>query len=56
VGDKEFTHYKVFKGSSDMDTREMSVLIEGIISEATALDIEVLPPHEIQRMKEMWMS
>jgi hypothetical protein len=51
---KEFTHYKVFKGSSEYDTREMSILIDGIISEAKQLDIETLPPHEIQKLKELW--
>lgn len=51
---KEFTHYKVFKGSSEYDTREMSILIDGIVSEAKLLDIETLPPHEIQRLKDLW--
>lgn len=56
VGDTEFTHYHVFKGSSEYDTREMSVLIDGIVSEAEELEIETLPPQEIQRMKEMWRN
>lgn len=51
---KEFTHYRIFKGSSEYDTREMAVLIDGIISEAKDLDIETLSPAEIQRLKEMW--
>lgn len=51
-----FTHYRVYKGSSEYDSREMSVLIDGIVSEAKDLEIETLPPHEIQRMKEMWKS
>lgn len=51
---KEFTHYRVYKGSSQYDTREMAVLIDGIISEAKELEIEVLPPHEVQRLKESW--
>ena len=51
---KEFTHYRVYKGSSEYDSREMAVLIDGIISEAKELDIETLPPAEIQRLKEMW--
>lgn len=51
-----FTHYRVYKGSSEYDSREMSVLIDGIVSEAKDLEIETLPPHEIQRMKEMWQS
>ena len=56
VGDTEFTHYLVFKGSSEYDTKEMSVLIDGIISEAKDLGIETLPPAEILRLKEMWAS
>lgn len=49
-----FTHYRVYKGSSEYDSKEMSVLIDGIVSEAEDLEIETLPPHEIQRLKEMW--
>lgn len=51
---KEFTHYKVYKGSSEYDTREMAILIDGIISEAEALNIETLPPQEIERLKKLW--
>ena len=51
---KEFTHYKIFKGSSEYNSREMAVLIDGIISEAKELDIETLPPAEVERLKEMW--
>lgn len=53
---KEFTHYKVFKGSSEFDSREMAILIDGIISEAEQLEIETLPPSEVARLKEMWGS
>lgn len=51
---KEFTHYKVYKGSSEYNSREMAILIDGIISEAKEMDIETLPPDEIKRIKEMW--
>lgn len=51
---KDFTHYKIFKGSSEYDSREMAILIDGIISEAKDLDIETLPPREIERLKEAW--
>jgi len=51
---KEFTHYRIYKGSSEYDTKEMSVLIDGIVSEAKELDIETLPPHEVERLKAMW--
>ena len=51
---KEFTHYKIFKGSSEYNTKEMAILIDGIISEAKDLEIETLPPREIEKLKEMW--
>ena len=51
---KEFTHYKVFKGSSEYDTKEMAILIDGIVSEAKILEIDTLPPVEVERLKEMW--
>lgn len=51
---KEFTHYKVYKGSSEYDTREMSILIDGLIQDAKELNIDTLPPNEVQRLKEMW--
>lgn len=41
-------------GSSTYDTKEMAVLIDGVVSEAKELDIETLPPDEIKRMKEQW--
>lgn len=46
--------YMMLKGSSEYDTREMSVLIDGLVSEAKELGLETLPPDEIARMKEQW--
>ena len=54
VNGKEFTHYKVFKGSSEYDTREMSILIDGIIDEAKSLDIEVISPSERALLLAEW--
>ena len=51
---KSFTHYKIFKGSSEFDTKEMSILIDGVISEAKDLDIETLTPAELALLKEKW--
>lgn len=51
---KEFTHYRIFKGSSEFDTREMAILIDGIVSEAKDLDIETMTPDEIAKLKEEW--
>lgn len=54
VEGREFTHYKVYKGSSEYDSKEMAILIDGIVQEAKALDIETRTPAEIEQMiKEM---
>lgn len=50
VEGREFTHYKVFKGSSEFDVREMQILIEGIVQEAKDLGIETMTPQEISQM------
>lgn len=51
---KLFKHYKVYKGSSEFDTREMSVFIDGIVYEAEDLGIQTMTPNEIARLKSMW--
>ena len=51
---KEFTHIKVYMGSSEMDTKEMAILIDGIVSEAEGLGIPTITPTEIERIKEQW--
>ena len=51
---KKFRHYKIYMGSSEMDTRQMSILIDGIVQEAKQLGIETLTPAEISRLKEEW--
>lgn len=51
---KDFTHYRVYKGSSEFDTREMSIFIDGVVSEAKGLGIPTETPNEIARLKSMW--
>lgn len=51
---KLFKHYRVYKGSSEFDTREMSILIDGIVSEAKELNIPTETPEEIARIKSLW--
>lgn len=51
---KLFKHYRVYKGSSEFDTREMSIFIDGIVSEAKNLGIETMTPNEIAKMKDLW--
>lgn len=54
VKGRAFTHVRVYRGSSEYDSKEMAVLIDGIIDEAKYLGIETLPPDEVARMKERW--
>lgn len=56
VNGKEFTHYKVYKGSSEYDTREMAILIDGIIYEAKALDIDVISDSDRVLLLAEWGS
>lgn len=54
VNGKPFKHYFVYKGSSEYDKREMSIFIDGIVSEAKALNIQTDTPEQIAKMKAMW--
>ena len=45
---------QVFYGSSTFNTKEMSVFIDGIVSECKELGIETLAPEELERMKATW--
>lgn len=51
VNGKEFTHYKVYKGSSQMDSKEFAVLLDGLISECKDVDIPTLTPAEVAELK-----
>ena len=45
---------QLYFGSSTFDTKEMSVFIDGLVEECRQLEIETLPPNEIERMKREW--
>lgn len=51
---KEFNHYKVYIGSSEYNTKEMSILLEGIVQEAKQLGIKTKEDLEIEKMIEEW--
>lgn len=53
---KLFKHYKVYKGSSEFDTREMSIFIDGIVSEAKELNIQTKTPNELAEIKSLWRA
>lgn len=48
----DMTEWRVYKGSSEYDSKEMSVFIDGIKSEAEALGIEVMTPAELEVLYE----
>lgn len=51
---KEFNHYKIYKGSSEYDTKEMSILLNGVVQEAKNLGIKTKDDIELERLLEEW--
>lgn len=51
---KLFKHYKVYKGSSEFDKKEMSIFIDGVVDEAKALGIPTETPEQIAKLKSLW--
>lgn len=51
VNGNEFTHYKIYKGSSQMDSKEFAILLDGVRSECEELGIPTLTPSEIAQLK-----
>lgn len=56
LNNKEFTHIKILKGSSEYNTLEMSILIDGVVQECTNLGIPTISDEEIKRLKGSWKS
>ncbi len=54
VNKVNFKHYKVYKGSSEYDTREMSILLNGVVDECKELDISTLEDKEIEKIIKEW--
>lgn len=48
---KEFCHYKIYKGSSEMDSKEFSVILDGLISECEEVGIPTLASDEVAKLK-----
>lgn len=51
---KLFKHYKVYTGTSEYDTKEMSIFIDGVVEDAKELGISTDTPEQIARYKEAW--
>ena len=43
--------YIMLKGSHEMDSREMSILLDGLISECHEAEVETMTPAEVARLK-----
>lgn len=56
IDGKKFIHYRAIKGTSEYSTKEMSVFLDGIISECQEVGIETDTPEQITRYKEAWHS
>ena len=53
---KWFKCYLVYKQTHELNTFEMSRLIDGAIYDAKELNIETATPAEIERMKSLWQQ
>lgn len=49
----EFIIYRIYKGSSEYDIKEMSIFIDGVVQEAQQLGIQTLTPNQIMELKNM---
>lgn len=51
---KDCTNMYLYYGSSDFNSRQMSILIDNLVQDAKALDIETRPAEEIRSLLEAW--
>ena len=54
IDGKKFVHYRAIKGTSEYSTKEMSVFLDGIVSECREVGIQTDTPEMIARHKEAW--
>lgn len=51
---KGYRNLRAYYGSSTYDTRQMSQLIDNLVQDCKALDIETLPPDKLAALMEGW--
>lgn len=51
---KVFNHYIIYKGTSEYNTKEMSIFIDGVVQEAKQLGIETKTPEQLEELKRLW--
>ena len=49
-----YRNLRAYYGSSTYDTRQMSVLIDNLVQDCKALDIETMTPDKLALLKEGW--
>lgn len=54
VKGKDYVWYKVYKGTSEYDRREMSIFIDGLVQDCKEQDIETKPKAEIESLLKEW--
>ena len=54
INGKTGIQLQCYFGSSTYDTKEMSTLLEGVVSEAKELGIDIMTPGELDLMKSAW--
>jgi hypothetical protein len=52
----DFNCFIIYKPTHTLDTKEMSQLIDGVVQECQALDIETKTPEQIAEMLSLWES
>ena len=52
ISGKEADYYRIYKGSSEFNSKEMSIFIDGLVQECKNLGIETLEDLEIKQMIE----
>lgn len=52
--DENSAYYRFWVGSSNYDTQEMSLFINGIVDECKEQGIETLPPERLEAMRDEW--
>lgn len=51
LNDTEFKHIRIYKGSSQFDTYEMGIFIDGIIHECESVGIPTLTKEQVNNLK-----
>lgn len=49
-----FRQVKVYRGTSEYDSREMAIILDGVINDATEMGIPTITDVQIERMKGAW--